>query len=94
MSQLLRVCQDLSVPKEVISVSTSVSDLRSSLLESRFSGISFKVHRYIQSCGTGIVDAADFQTRRSGDVLRATFARIRDSYECRVSFLRGTNELW
>ena len=52
-SQLLMVYQDLSVPKGVIWVSTS------RLIESRFSGSSFKVHREMQSCGAKVVDCAN-----------------------------------
>lgn len=59
-----------------------------------FQAAAFKVCKYIQSYGTTIIDSADFQTRRFGDVLWVTVLRIRASVQCINSFLRSSSKLW
>ena len=53
----------------------------------------FKVGKYIQSCGTAIVNSAGLQTRPSVDFPWATVAKIRAPDECVNAFLGGTGML-
>lgn len=54
----------------------------------------FKLCKYIHSCGTTIITPVGLRTKLSGGVPWAIVAKIRASHECIIFYLGGPCKLW